>query len=134
MNKPVKKVGKLLWTFQPEQQRWLTHLARLRLSNKALMRRTGFSNNQINYALRRYKDSAGLSVSLRQRWANGTDPLIDDLLQDRALIEAMDAEIDKVVTPAITHPEMKTVRVKDTKAKTVLALARQIARSKKVSL
>lgn len=112
MKKLVRRRGNLKWTFESEPQRYLTHLLRLRLGNKAIMRRTGFTDHQITYAANRYKQSAGLKVSLRQRWANGTDPLIDEMLADRAVVEAMDSEIDRKVIPKIIHPTPRTVKVK----------------------
>lgn len=112
MKKLVRPTGHK-WTFESTQQRFLTHLLRMRLSTKAIARRTGYSDGQITYAANKYKLSAGLRVSLRQRWANGTDPLIDEMLGDRAMIAAMDAEIDRKVIPRIMHPTPRTVRIKD---------------------
>lgn len=132
MEKQPKKTGKMFWTFEPDAQRFMVHLARLRLSNKAIMKRTGFSDHQITYSLHKYKLAAGMGVSLRQRWANGTDPLIDDLLQDRAVIEAMDAEIEHKVTPVIMHPTPKTVRIKEKPAKRVQTLVKELTAKKRV--
>ena len=101
------------WTFESEKQRFLTHLLRMRVGNRTISHRTGFTESQITYAANKYKVNAGLSVSLRQRWANGTGPLIDEMLSDRAIVEAMDAEIDRKVIPKITHPTPKTIRIKD---------------------
>lgn len=130
---PTKKPGKLFWTFQPSQQKFLTHMLRLRLGNKAIMRRTGYSDHQITYAAHKYKVNAGMAVSLRQRWANGTDPLIDELLRDRAVVEAMDAEIDNIVTPKIIHPEAKVVRIKERPHPKVVALVRKVAAVRRVA-
>lgn len=113
MKKLIRRPSRHKWTFEPEIQRFLTHMARMRLGNKAIMNRTGFTNHQITYALHKYKVSAGLKMSLRQRWGMGLDPLIDELLADRAVVEAMDAEIDRKVVPVILHPTPKTIRIKD---------------------
>lgn len=113
LKKLVKKRGNLKWTFENDRQRFLTHMLRIRIGNRAIAKRTGFTVGEITYAARRYKDSAGLNMSLRQRWAAGLDPLVDQMLYDRAIVEAMDAEIDRKVIPVIMHPTPKTVRIKD---------------------
>lgn len=113
MKRKTLRTTKHKWTFEPNIQRFMTHMLRMRLSNKAIMHRTGFTLHQITYAAHKYKVSAGMKMSLRQRWAAGLDPLIDDLLADRVMIEAMDAEIDRKVIPRIIHPTPQTIRIKD---------------------
>lgn len=111
--KKIKAAQVQKWTFEDERQQFMARMARMRIGTEAISKRTGFSHSQITYGLNRYKVSAGMKVTLRQRWGAGNDPLIDELLQDRSMIAAMEVEIDRKVIPKIKHPTPKVVRIKD---------------------
>ena len=85
-------------------------MGRLGLSNALIRDKTpALSDGQINYRLRVLKDSEGIDQSIRNRWKNGDDPMMWEILEERRAL--MLAELRQRIVPKLKHPTPETVKV-----------------------
>jgi len=99
----------LKWTFDDEAQATLKALAEMGRSNAQIRQRTGFTNNEINYALGKSQAVEGKKGGYRHGWANGTSTFAKRVEKDYLAVLVQDTL--RHLPVQILHPTPKTVRV-----------------------